>query len=487
MKPVGARLYFGASVFTAVIVCLLSYSSYRQAGAASKSPARSAAIARSTIDHVYGRLPQRFEANRGQTRSPAKFISRGRGFAVFLKETEAAIHLRNESAARGPKSVTLRMKLLDANGRPQIAGLEEQPGRNNYFIGGDSRQWITGVPAYSKVMYEQVWPGVDLVWHGAGQQLEHDFRLSPGADPAQIRLSFDGPQRMTIDRNGALVLQTDGGELRLLKPVAWQEVDGKRREVACDYRLGKANQIEFRIGEYDRGRALVIDPVLSYSTFLGGTSTETGLGIAVDKDGAAYVTGSSFSADFPGASAIQSAKGNLFDAFVLKLNPSGSAIVYATWLGGAGNDNGSSIAVDASGNAFVVGDTSSADFPVTAGALKRDLVGSTDAFVTKLNAAGNALLYSTYLGGNNFDRAYGIAVNSDGNRRPLSTCARPTVFTKASTADRASSCAAPGCSLPSSTCCWLTRPIQRQSMPALHRARSKPSMARTAGRPSTTD
>jgi hypothetical protein len=292
MNLVLTRVFLGLSVFAAVIVCLLSYTGYnRPAGAASRSPARSAAVARATMGQAYGKLPQRFEANRGQTRSRAKFISRGKGFAVFLEESGAEIHLRNESAAHGPRSATLRMKLVGAGSRLQIAGFDEQPGRSNYFIGSDSRQWITGVPAYSKVRYEEVWPGVDLIWYGNGQQLEHDFHLAPGADPAQIKLSFDGQQRMSIDQDGSLVLQTKGGELRLLKPVAWQEVDEGRRGVPCGYRLGKSNRLEFRLGEYDRGRALVIDPVLSYSTFLGGTGTDTGIGIAVDKDGAAYVTG----------------------------------------------------------------------------------------------------------------------------------------------------------------------------------------------------
>jgi hypothetical protein len=353
MKPVVARLCFGLSACAAVIACLFTdpVSSRtpelrRSSVARSHTPGASAtnsAVAQSMISQVYAKLPQRFEANRGG--GDWRFVSRGGGFAIFLKETEAALWLRNGDQGTW-KTTSLRMKLAQANRNPRIVGLDEQPGKSHYFIGDDSRRWSTGVPAYSRVRYEQVWPGVDLIWYGDGRRLEHDFIVAPGADPARIVLSFEGQQRMSVDREGALVLQTEGGELRLLKPVAWQESDGGRREIACDYRLSKTNQIKFAVNEYDRSRALVIDPVLAYSTYLSGTSTDNGLGVAVDKDGAAYITGSTLSMDFPGASAIQPVKGNLFDAFVLKLNPPGSAIAYATWLGGASNDNGNSIAED---------------------------------------------------------------------------------------------------------------------------------------------
>jgi uncharacterized protein (TIGR03437 family) len=397
------------------------------------------ATMRAAALQAYDKLPQRFEANRGQTDQAVKFLSRGDGFSIFLTETEAVMRLR-KTKAHDSKTVaiedtenteiskkgetdsqllTLRMKLVGAGLSPRVTGIEEQPGRSNYFIGRDARSWITGVPAWSKVRYEQVWSGVDILWYGEGRSLEHDFVVAPGADPGQIRLAFSGMRKMRVDREGALNLAVDGGELRLLKPIAWQEVGGARREVACAYRIRDQDQIEFQLGAYDRAERLVIDPVLSYSTYLGGNSLDNGLGIAVDKDGAAYIAGATSSADFPGASPIQSSQGAGFDVFVLKLNPvaagTGPSVAYATWLGGAGSDSGYSIAVDAAGAAYVAGDTSSLNFPVTAGALQKTLAGVSDAFVTKINPAGSSLDYSTYLGGDSSERAYGLAFDADHN------------------------------------------------------------------------
>lgn len=428
MKSVVLRTSVSLCVSVAVIVYSLTQSfSKGQEPVNKPSPAQNRVATNKNPTRTiaaYGSLPQRFEANRGQTDASVKFISRGPGFTVFLTETEAVLRLLNESngdsqaSSSDRRSATLRMKLVDASTKSQITGIDEQPGRSSYFTGNDSRQWISGVPAWSKVRYESVWPGIDLIWHGNQRQIEHDFVIAAGADPARIKLEFDGARRIGIDREGAVAISTETGELRLLKPVAWQEVDGQRRLVNCNFQLrrsGAHTQVAFRLGQYDRSQPLVIDPVLAYSTFLGGTFPETGLGIAVGQDGSAYITGSTLSADFPGPSAIQPLPGEPFEAFVLKLNPAGSAIVYATWIGGNSSDIANAIAVDALGNAYITGETFSTDFPRTASAVQQAFAGGVDAFVTKLNAAGTALIYSTYVGGTNSERALGIAVDTTGN------------------------------------------------------------------------
>jgi hypothetical protein len=219
---------------------------------------------------------------------------------------------------------------------------------------------------------------------------------------------------MKVDEEGSLRLNVDGADARLLKPRAWQEIDGRLREIACDYRLNEKRQVEFRLGEYDRGRQLTIDPILAYSTYLGGAGRDQALGIAVDSDGAAYITGQTDSTDFPGQSPIQQTKGASNDAFVVKLNAAGNAVVYATWLGGVANDVGNEIAVDGAGNAYVAGTTSSTDFPLK-GAIQTALKGSSDAFVAKLSPTGSALVYSTYLGGASSEQGLGLALDTAGN------------------------------------------------------------------------
>ncbi len=364
--------------------------------------------ARTSIEQAYGKLPMRFETNQGQTDSRVKFLASGSSYSLFLTDDEAVLRLQ---------SAVLRMRLAGANRKPHVSGTERLQTASNYFIGNDPRTWRTNVANYARVKYEAVYPGVDLIWYGKEQQIEHDFVIAPGADPGRIKLSFAGADSMAIDAEGALALRVDDDDVRLLKPVAWQEANGRRREIACNYRISERNQIEFQLGEYDAGQALVIDPVLVYSTYFGGTGVESGLGIAVDESGSAYVCGSTASTDFPAQNGIQPNKGpgSTSDAFVLKLNPGGSSAVYATYLGGGGDDTAFSIAVDAAGAAYVAGETGAPDFPTTAGARQRSLAGANDAFVTKLNPSGTVLVYSTLIGGNNFDRAYGVAVDASGN------------------------------------------------------------------------
>ena len=374
----------------------------------------------------YGRLPLSFEANQGQTDSQVNFLSRGSGYTLFLTPTEAVLSFpsrdrKGAGASPSPSGPSLpegrtvvRMKLVGANPTPQVEGLEELPGKSNYFLGNDPSQWRTNVPHYAKVQYKDVYPGVDLLYYGNQRQLEYDLVVAPGADPAAIELSFEGVEKLRIDAQGDLLLDTPGGEIRQHKPLIYQEVDGVRREIAGAYVLNGDRQVSFEVAAYDAGEPLIIDPVLIYSTYLGGSFSDRSFGIAVDASGNAYVTGDTSSSDFPTASPVQASNVGSGDAFVTKLNAAGNALVYSTYLGGSSRDNGNGIAVDVSGNAYVTGRTDSANFP-TASPIQAARNGSNDAFVTKLNAAGNALVYSTYLGGTGFEAGFGIAVDASGN------------------------------------------------------------------------
>jgi beta-propeller repeat-containing protein len=390
------------------------------------------------IVNAYGMLPLSFEVNQGQTDPQVKFLSHGSGYALYLTPTEAVLSLRKPALSgekdakklrgmleivspkgimrtdgllSGGKSTVLRMRFVGSNRTPDVMGLEELPGKNNYFIGNDSKKWRINVPNYAKVEYKEIYPSVDLVYYGNQGQLEHDFILAPGANPSAITMEIKGADKLFIDLQGDLVCATGTGEVRLQKPVAYQEVNGARKEIVSSYVLRDRDDVGFEFGPYDAGSRLVIDPVLSFSTYLGGSDFDFGLGIAVDSSGNAYVTGSTSSSNFPttlGAFQTTSIQGG---TFVTKLNSTGSALVYSTYLDGSG---GFGIAVDSSGNAYVTGGAGF-NFPTTAGAFQRTLGGFQDAFVTKLNPDGSALVYSTYLGGSDFEEGRGIALDSSGS------------------------------------------------------------------------
>jgi carboxypeptidase family protein/beta-propeller repeat-containing protein len=365
----------------------------------------------------YGHLPLTFEANRGQTDSAVEFLARGDGYGVFLTRSEAVLRLRGSD--RDGRATVLRMRLAGANERPRVTGLDKQPGTSNYYIGKDPARWRTEVPHYAKVEYAEVYPGVDLVFYGNQRRLEYDFVVAPGADPGAIGLAFSGTTAITTDTAGNLTLQTTNGPVELQAPVIYQVVDGARHEVAGRYALKESGVVAFTVAEYDRRSPLVIDPVLVYSTFLGGTGQDVGNSIAVDGSGSAYLVGDAGSASFPTLNSNQSSSGGE-DAFIAKFNPAGTALVYSTFLGGstAGtSEHGYDITVDASGNAYAAGTTFSPDFPVTANAFqpaKGTNASQETAFVVKLSAGGT-LAYSTFLSGSQGSRAYGIATDGAGN------------------------------------------------------------------------
>jgi uncharacterized repeat protein (TIGR01451 family) len=371
---------------------------------------------RAQLDEAYGRLPLSFEANRGQADARVRFISRASGARLFLTADEAVLALPRRGAV---SAAAVRMKVVNADPAARPEGLDQLDVTTNYFKGHDPNQWHTNVPAFARVRYPEVYPGVSLVYYGNQRQLEYDFVIAAGSDPCRIKLAFAGAQRLRVNAAGELVLRVAGGELRFHKPVAYQEGEGGRQTVEARYRLKGRRSVSFKVGNYDRNRRLVIDPVLSYSTYLGGGGADNGHAIALDASGNAYVTGQTASANFP-------VSGNTYDAtyasgadvFVTKINANGSALDYSTYLGGSGDDIGYGVAIDASGNAYVTGSTGSTDFPTTPGAFQGTLQGGSlpgDAFVTKLNPTGTALVYSTYLGGASADQANAIAVDSLGS------------------------------------------------------------------------
>jgi hypothetical protein len=291
----------------------------------------------------------------------------------------------------------------------------------SYLRGSEPSGWESGIPTYARVRYDEVYPGVDLLFHGSRGQLEYDFVVAPGADPSRIGLLFRGAA-LRLSARGDLVSDTPAGRIVHRAPLIYQETPSGRREVPGGFQLD-GHRVTFSVGEYDAALALVIDPqVLAYSTFLGGSGGEEGLGIAVDDDGSAYVTGNTVdqTVDYPttpGAYDVTH-NGGTYDAFVTKVNAAGTDVVYSTFLGGSGQDSGTGIAVDGSGNAYVTGysEDATTDYPTTTGAYDQSHNGGFDVVVTKLNATGTApLTYSTFLGGTLNDFASGIAVDGLGN------------------------------------------------------------------------
>jgi hypothetical protein len=367
---------------------------------------------------AYGQLPLAFEANQGQTDAGVQFLARGTGYALFLTSTEAVLHLGQPSA-----EAVVTARLLGGNPSPQVAGLDQLTSVSNYLIGQDPSGWHGNVPTYARVQYQNVYPGIDLIYYGNQGQLEYDFVLAPGADPHLIHLSFTGVEGLALDSQGDLLLHTGAGDLVEHAPVLYQDGAGGRQAIDGRYIQEGPGQVGFQVGPYDTSRSLVIDPTLVYSSLFGGSMGDYANAIAVDAAGNTYVAGYTFAADFPTTpGGFQTSFGPTFfqatRAFVAKLNPGGTALVYATYLGGSGVDRANALAVDAAGDVYVTGSTQSPDFPTTAGAFQTTYgkVSGTDAFVTELDPTGATLLFSSYLrGSQGSDSAQGIAVDPAGN------------------------------------------------------------------------
>jgi hypothetical protein len=399
------------------------------------------AATKAALSVGYGKLPLSFEANQGQTDSHVKFLSRGNGYALFLTDKAAVLELSkgDQPKADKPKAAShvnkievIRMELAGASQSAHVTGTEQLPGTANYFVGNDASKWHTDVPTYAKVKYTGVYPGVDLVYYGNQSQLEYDFVVAPKADPKAVQLHFAGAEKLKLAANGDLILAAKDGEIAFHKPVVYQALNGQRQPVEGSFALLANNTVGFKLGSYDHSRELVIDPTLAYSTYLGLRNVNTPNAITVDSAGDAYIVGSTTSTDFPvTGSAIQKVNAGQTDAFITKLNPQGTALIYSTYLGGSLVDSAYAVAVDTAGEAFVAGSSGSVDFPVTSNAFQKvnndyaDDPVLTNAFVAKLTSNGASLIYSTYLGGSFGpysvsslpigDIAYGIAIDVHGN------------------------------------------------------------------------
>jgi len=366
---------------------------------------------------AYGRMPLRFEANEGQSSPDVQFLSRGSHAALLLTPNEVALAISPPTGKPGDPGrpakrdgAMLRMRFVGANPAPTVVGRDRLPGTVNYYVGNDPARWRTNVPTYARVEYENLYPGVNAVFYGTERQLEYDLAISPGVDLSTIALGFGGVRRVRIAGNGDLLLRTSAGTIREHKPRVYQDVDGSRRSVEGHYVRTGADRIGFAVAEYDSTKTLIIDPVLSYAVYLGGTGTDSGNGIAVDANGSAYIVGqtnSAASTTFPNTGRPY-AGGQ--DAFVTKLGVTGTTVVYSTYLGGANTDQGYGIALDATGAAYVIGTTNSSNFPSTVG---NPYGGSEDAFVAKLQPDGT-LAYSTYVGRSGNEFGFGIAVDGSG-------------------------------------------------------------------------
>jgi hypothetical protein len=352
--------------------------------------------------------PLVFVPNRGQTDAHVRFYAQSGNFSAFFTRRAVVLDFR-----RGSKGSALRLRFAGANPRSPVVATRRAPGTVNYFSG---RSRYTNLPAYAEVRYKELWPGIDLAFRSDQGRLKYELLVRPGADPSRIRLAYAGADSLTLDKTGALVIGTSLGPLGDSKPVTHQG----DTTIASSYALN-GHAFGFGLGAYDHSRPLVIDPGVVYSTLLGGSDGSGAPGddpkaIAVDSAGSAYVVGDTSSPDFPTTTGAYQENFNAqspFTVFVSKLNASGTGLVYSTYLGGSAGDEAGGVAVDGSGNAYIVGDTGSPDFPTTPGT-DRTLDGL-EAFVTKLDPSGSSLVYSTFLGGSDIEHGTGIAIDQGGN------------------------------------------------------------------------
>jgi len=386
-------------------------------------------------------LPLFFEPRQTSVGLSAHFLARGLNYQFWITPTEVQFALQKgknltaelPTQRHHPGSTTAsrthvaRMLLLGANPQARLQGAAELDGKINYLIGNDPTQWRQNVSTFAKVRVSEVYPGIDLVYYGNQQQLEYDFIVSPGADPSRIGIHFEGVENVAINTQGELVLSLPDGQIRQHRPAFYQIIDGSQREVKGSYQMAGKNTVAMSIEQYDRRFNLVIDPILSYSSYFGGNGGESGTAIKVDSSGSIYFAGQTLSTQFqfaiPTNSFQRTFKGGQGDAFVAKIDSTGSKLIYFTYLGGSGEESAYDLAIDNSGNAYLTGFTTSPDFP-TRNALFPQISGledpifhifPLDAFVTKINSNGSGLVFSTYLGGSDHDVGGGITVDPAGN------------------------------------------------------------------------
>jgi len=382
------------------------------------------------VQSNYGNVPLMFEANQGQADGQIKYLSHGSNYSVYLKAggmllalhpsgtahsatASAAIPEQNRlyaspihqrvKAARKRSKTVIAVDLVGAARNPRIAGEDRLVTKVNYFIGRDPSKWRRNVPTYSRIRYSNVYSGIDLVYYGNNHKIEYDFDLAPGADPAKIQFSVAGADSLAVDSQGKLVLTKAGETLEFQMPVIYQEIAGKKALVTGTYTLRDATHVGFVVGNYDRTKPLVIDPVLVYSSFLGGSSDNFGLGVAVDSLGRALVTGITDSPDFP---PISTPGPSQFQMFLSKFGAAGSSLLFTDYFGGtSGGDEPYAVALDGDGNVYIAGCSTSSDFPLVSdvppGPYHSTFSGSQDAFLVKFTGDGSSIVYSTYFGGAN--------------------------------------------------------------------------------------
>jgi uncharacterized repeat protein (TIGR01451 family) len=396
-------------------------------------------IASNRLASNYGKLPISFEMNQGQTDRAVQFLARGAGYTLFLTPGEAVLSLHATAADRtksgavvGPHKLpsssagkaalatppsTVRLQLIGANIAARAEGLDPLPGKSNYFVGNDPAKWHTDVSTYAKVRYTNVYPGIDLLYYGNQEgKLEHDFVVAPGADPNLIAIRLSGSDDAVSEQDSGLALHTPSGNLALLSPTVYQEIDGQRRIIPATYLLAD-NKIKFQLGSYDKAQPLVIDPVIQYTGVVGGSGGEGVYSIALDKSGNLYMTGYTSSRDFPVVNALEPSwtqDDGHPTSFVAKINAAGTALLYSTYLGGSRTST-SGIAVDSSGRAYIVGTSAGAGTIPVKNAFQPNSNGDSSAFLTVLGAPGNTLVYSTYLGGSGGADGRAIALDTFGN------------------------------------------------------------------------
>jgi hypothetical protein len=381
---------------------------------------------------VLGQLPLIFEANQGQADSRVKFLARGTGYSLFLDETSAVLTM--QTARSAPNQQYVRMKLVGANSVAATSGTNPLPGKSNYIFGNDPQRWHTGIPQFAGVRYQSVYPGIDLVFYGKEGRLEYDFKVAPGADPSLAELQFEGADKLKVSGGDLILTGEDEGGLRLQAPHIYQRDGDRQTPVAGRFILRAGNRVAFEIGSYDRSRELIIDPVLDFSTYFGGSGTETSPSVAVNGNGNIYMVGTtqgSPESSFPATSA-QTLIGTLTlsgtspaHVFVTEINPSTATVLYETFIGGTGSDSSIGISVDGQGDAFIAGNTTSTDFPANSGQPYQTApeakgaqcasVICTSIFVSELNPGGSALSYSSYLSGNGNDQASGMTIDLNGD------------------------------------------------------------------------
>lgn len=401
----------------------------RQNGIGSPTPQRS-------WSGTYARLPLSFEENQGQSAREVRYLSRGSGYELFLTPQEAVVTLsvplrldprhrfatmlalRKARQARQRKQLTaIRLRFEGANPEPQITGMDGMPGKVNYFFGNDPKKWRTGIPTYARVKYAQIYPGVDLMFYGNQRRLEYDFTVAPGANPSAIQFTVQGTRKLRINSKGDLLLTADGGSIEFQKPLVYQQVNGRKREIAGRYEILGNQRVRFAVGNYDRSQPLILDPVLNYSTYLGGSSDDDSSAIAVDSNKNVIVAGTTFSTDFPSPAGVNGFQkepvaantGGANAAFVSELDPTGTTLKYSTYLAGSVPfEFAFGVDVDTTGKIYVTGTTVSTDYPTTSVVtpFRPSSAGNVNgtSFITKLDPTvdgANSLLYSSYLGGTN--------------------------------------------------------------------------------------